>query len=103
MWTRYVTGIGALCLYGRTLEDPKGSFILFHDASDWLTSHVLSGDGVVIRMVRNIFNDILIDQFEGFLLGIAVATWFSALAWPLRACYRFAGRTVRRAPAPGGN
>lgn len=97
MWTRLITGIGALGVYGWTLDDPKRAFSTFYDLSNWLTSHVLSGDSTVIRMTRNFFNDLLIDQFKGFLLGIAVATLVSIIVWPVRVGTRWASVKVAQA------
>ena len=96
MWTRLVTGISALGIYGWTLDDPKRAFNTFYDVSNWLTSHVLSGDSTFVRLTRNFFNDLLIDQFKGFLLGIAVATLLSIILWPFKAGTRWASGQVAR-------
>lgn len=97
MWARLITGFSALGVYGWTLDDPKRAFNIFYDVSNWLTSHVLSGDGTLVRMTRNFFNDLLIDQFKGFLLGIAVATLLSVLFWPFKAGTRWASGKVAKA------
>lgn len=103
MWTRVLSGLGALGLYGWTLEDPKQAFNAFFDASNWLTSHILSGEGTAARLARNFVNELLVEQFKGFLLGIAVATLISVLFWPVRASGRWAVGKMRGKREPTEN
>lgn len=93
MWARLATGAGALGLYGWRIEDPKGSYAAFYDASNWLTGLLVSGDGLW-QYGRNIVNLILIDQADGFLLGMAFMALVSVLLWPVRASSAWIGRRV---------
>jgi hypothetical protein len=93
MWARLATGIGALGLYGWRIEDPKGSYAAFYDVSNWLSAWIVSGDGAW-QYARNFINLILIDQVDGFLLGMAFMALISAVLWPLRASTAWAGRCV---------
>lgn len=101
MWARLATGATALGLYGWRIEDPKGSYAAFFDVSNWLTGLVVSGDGLA-HYIRNVVNLILIDQADGFLLGMAFMALVSVILWPVRlSCTwasRCAGRLFRRGP-----
>lgn len=83
MWARSFTGTAALGIYIWRLEDPKGSYAAFFDISNWLTGWVLS-DGGLAGVLRNMINLILVDQADGFLLGMAFFAFLSLLFWPLR-------------------
>ena len=91
MWARIATGAAALGLYGWRLEDPKGSYAAFYDVSNWLTSWVVAGEGAW-TWARNAVNLILVDQADGFLLGMAFMALVSVILWPLRACGRWCAR-----------
>lgn len=93
MWARIATGAVALGLYGWRIDDPKGSYAAFYDASDWLTGWVVSGEGVW-HYLRNTINLILVDQADGFLLGMAVMAFLSLLAWPARITARYFTRKL---------
>ena len=95
MWGRIATGGAALGLYGWRIEDPKGSYAAFFDVSDWITSVVLSGDGIWGYM-RNIVNLILVDQANGFLLGMAFFALLSVLFWPFKASGRWVWHRLHR-------
>ncbi len=93
MWARALTGAGALGLYGWRIEDPKGSYAAFYDASDWMTGLLVSGEGVTLYL-RNAVNLILVDQADGFLLGMAFMALVSIALWPVRASTAWAGRRL---------
>lgn len=94
MWARIATGAAALGLYGWRVEDPKGSYAAFYDASNWLTGLVLSGEGAWVY-VRNMVNLVLIDQADGFLLGMAFFALLSIIFWPFKACGRWCLHRLR--------
>ena len=96
MWGRVLTGCAALGLYGWRVEDPKGSYAAFYDASDWLTSWLVAGEGAW-GYARNFANLILVDQADGFLLGMAFMALISLIIWPFRAAGGWAGRRLRDA------
>ena len=83
MWGRIAVGLGSLGLYGWRVEDPKGSYAAFYDASEWLTSFFI-GEGGAWGYVRNFANIILVDQADGFLLGMAFMALISVVFWPVR-------------------
>ncbi|MFK7945681.1 MAG: hypothetical protein AB8B85_22615 [Paracoccaceae bacterium] len=89
------TGAAALGLYGWRIEDPKASYAAFYDVSNWLTSWLVSGEGLWIY-ARNAINLMLVDQVDGFLLGMAVRALLSVLLWPFRICARWCSRSVRQ-------
>lgn len=94
MWARAAIGGGALGLYGWRIADPKASYGAFFDASDWLTGWILTGDGAM-AWLRNVANLVLIDQADGFLLGLAAFALLSAILWPFRACGRWCAGRIR--------
>lgn len=93
MWARLVTGAAALGLYGWRLEDPKGAYAAFYDVSDWATSWIIAGEGAWAYL-RSFVNLILVDQADGFLLGMAFMALVSVLLWPFRACGRWCVRKI---------
>ncbi|MGF1475995.1 MAG: hypothetical protein ACFB6S_10580 [Geminicoccaceae bacterium] len=99
MWWRAATGGTAIGIYGWRVHDPKGSYALFYDVSNWLTGWVLTGDGA-IGYARNLVNLILVDQADGFLLGMAFFAVMSILLWPVRAgaafCVKRGGSAISR-------
>lgn len=96
MWVRAIIGGAALGLYGWRVEDPKGSYAAFYDASDWLTGWLLAGDGAW-GYARNFANLVLVDQADGFLLGMAFMALVSVVLWPVRAGGRWGLRRLRDA------
>ena len=99
------TGIGlaASAVYLWRVQDPKGSYAIFYDVTDWLTtlvSGLFVSDGAIVGFVRNTINLVLLDQVEGVLIGIALASLFSAVLWPFKAAGRAAVRTVRKLRQP---
>ena len=98
MWARFLTGAGALGLYGWRIEDPKGSYAAFYDASNWLTGWIVAGEGIW-TYVRNAVNLILVDQADGFLLGMAFMALLSIVFWPFRASGRWIGHRLTRKSA----
>ena len=68
---RVILGCIACALYGWRVYDPKGSYAAFYDASDWLTATMLD-EGGWAGIVRNLVNLVLLDQADGFLLGMTV-------------------------------
>ncbi|MEL6478746.1 MAG: hypothetical protein AAFR17_15560 [Pseudomonadota bacterium] len=102
MWARVATGAAALGLYGWRVQDPKGAYAAFYDASNWLTGLLVSGEGAW-GLVRNFINVILVDQADGFLLGMAFFALLSVIFWPVRVCGRWCGRQVGRLVGSGRN
>lgn len=97
---RTTLGIAACGLYAWRVQDPKGAYAAFYDATDWLTtavSNLFVSDGAVTGFLRNTFNLILVDQVEGFLIGIAFVTVLAAILWPVKAGGRLAVRGAKRA------
>jgi hypothetical protein len=104
-------GIAACGVYFWRVQDPKGSYAVFYDATDWLTtaiSGLFVSDGAVVGFIRNAINLVLLDQVEGFLIGIAFVSLLSGLLWPFKACGRALARKVRslrgkgKPPPPAG-
>ena len=102
MWGRILVGLGSLGLYGWRVEDPKGSYGAFYDASEWLTSHFIA-DGGGWGYVRSFVNIILVDQADGFLLGMAFAALVSIVLWPVRRTLGWGGSRIVRAVGRGGS
>ncbi len=95
MWTRTLAGVAALGVYGWRVHDPKTSYAVFFDISDWVTGLFVSGEGAWL-WARNAVNLILVDQADGFLLGMAFFALLSAIFWPVRVCGRWCGHGIRR-------
>lgn len=95
MWARAVAGGGALGIYAWRVNDPKGSYAVFFDTADWFTGWFISG-GWPSDLARNMVNLILIDQADGFLLGMAFFAFLSILFWPIRAGCSWCGRKILR-------
>ena len=92
-------GLAACGIYFWRIQDPKGSYALFYDATDWLTvqiSGLLVDDGTVVAFVRNAVNLILLDQVEGFLIGIVFVTMLAGILWPFKACGRWCAAKLTR-------
>ena len=94
MFLRTLTGLAALGGYGWRLDDPKTSYAVFFDISDWLTSWFVKSDGI-FALGRNFLNLVLIEQADGFLLGMAFFALLSIVVWPFRACAGWCVRRVR--------
>lgn len=92
---RVFIGCLACAVYGWRIWDPKASYAAFFDAANWLTSFLLVGEGWA-GVVRNAVNLILLDQADGFLLGIAFFALISAVFWPFRVCGRWCVARVQR-------
>ncbi|MEM7509001.1 MAG: hypothetical protein AAF415_19940 [Pseudomonadota bacterium] len=84
MWARTAIGVSALGLYGWRVADPKGSYAAFYDAADWATGFLIGSEGAM-GWVKNLVTLILVDQTDGFLLGMAFMALLSVLFWPVRA------------------
>lgn len=90
-------GGGIACgLYVWRVQDPRTSYVAFFDASDWLTGLVLAADGAS-GVVKNIVGLVLVDQADGFLLGIVFFSILSAIGWLLSSTTKACGYAVRRA------
>ena len=95
-----IEGAGALGAYAWRVEDPKGSYAAFYDLSDWLTGFVISGEGATAYL-RSLVNLILVDQADGFLLGMAFFALLSLIFWPFRAVGRWGAGRMRRSTNRG--
>ena len=95
MLGRVVVGAGALGAYAWRVEDPKGSYATFFDLSDWLTGLVLTGERMTTYL-RNFVNLILIDQADGFLLGMAFFALLSLIFWPFKVAGKWGARKLGR-------
>ena len=80
---RTTLGILACGLYAWRVYDPKGSYAVFYDVSNWLTGWLLTGDGLA-GLLRNLVNLVLLDQAEGFLLGIVFLSLLQVPIWAAR-------------------
>jgi hypothetical protein len=89
---RTVLGVIACLLYTWRVYDPKAAYIAFYDASNWLTGWLFDGGGFT-GVLRNIVNLVLVDQAEGFLLGLV---FFAALSGPVWLVRRSAGWCWRK-------
>lgn len=78
MWFRSVTGIFALVGAGMSVQYPKETFVILYDTSNWLSGWFV-GEGAFWGFVKNAINLVIVDQFSGFLFGIAFATLISVL------------------------
>jgi len=85
---RTTLGVVACAVYVWRVQDPKGSYVAFYDATDWLTTAVSSlfvADGAFTGFLRNAINLILVDQVDGFLIGIVFVSLLAAILWPFKA------------------
>ncbi len=101
---RTLVGLGAGAVYVWRVQEPKASYAVVYDITDWTTDTLsrlfVTGDAAT-EFLRNALNLVLVDQLEGFLIGIAVATLLSAVFWPFKAGGRWCwakihGRRRRR-------
>ena len=92
---RALLGAIACAIYGWRVYDPKGSYAAFYDASNWLTGQFLADDGPW-SLLRNLVNLILLDQADGFLLGIAFFALLSLPLWGIKVCGRWCVRAIKR-------
>lgn len=96
---RTLVGLAAGGVYVWRVQDPKASYAVFYDITDWTTQTLsrlfVTGDAAT-EFLRNALNLILVDQLEGFLIGIAVATLLSAVFWPFKAGARWCWAKIRR-------
>jgi hypothetical protein len=99
---RIVLGAIACALYFWRIQDPKGSYAAFYDAANWSTDWLIA-DGGLSGMLKNVVNMVLLDQADGFLLGIAFSTLLSLLFWPFRAAGRWSLRSMKRRPRPASS
>lgn len=91
----FLLGGLATALLGWRMIDPKGSYAALYDASHYLTDAV-AGYEVLTRFISLV----LVDQFNGLMLGVAVTAFLymalgglrRAAGWPMRA------RARNRAP-----
>jgi hypothetical protein len=82
-----ILGSVATALLGWRLVDPKGSYAALYDVSHYLTD-AIAGYEVLTRFISLV----LVDQFNGLMLGIAVTAFIyvalgavrQAATWPMR-------------------
>ncbi|MCB9928530.1 MAG: hypothetical protein H6844_03815 [Alphaproteobacteria bacterium] len=102
---RAVVGLIACALYAWRVSDPKASYAAFYDASNWLTGWLLDAGGLA-GVARNVVNLVLVDQAEGFLLGIVFLSVLQAPLWAARKgggwCWRRVLRLRNRRRAARG-
>jgi hypothetical protein len=83
----FLLGGLATGLLGWRMADPKGSYAALYDASHYLTEAV-AGQELLTRFISLV----LVDQFNGLMLGVAVTAFFylamgglrRAAGWPFR-------------------
>ena len=83
----FLLGGLATALLGWRMVDPKGSYAALYDVSHYLTDAV-AGYEVLTRLISLV----LVDQFNGLMLGVAVTAFFyvalgalrQAATWPMR-------------------
>ncbi len=83
----FLLGGLATALLAWRMVDPKGSYATLYDASHYLTDSV-AGYEVLTRFISLV----LVDQFNGLMLGVAVTAFLymglsglrRAASWPLR-------------------
>lgn len=83
----FLLGTGAIGILAWRLIDPKGSYATLFDISHLLTE-AFAGYEVITRLVSMV----LVDQFNGLVLGIAFTAFLyaalgairQAATWPLR-------------------
>lgn len=83
----FLLGALATAILGWRMVDPKGSYATLYDASHYLTDFV-AGQEVLTRFISLV----LVDQFNGVMLGVAVTAFFyvalgalrRAAGWPMR-------------------
>ncbi len=83
----FLLGGLATALLAWRMVDPKGSYAALYDASHYLTESV-AGYEVLTRFISLV----LVDQFNGLMLGVAVTAFLymglgglrRAASWPMR-------------------
>ena len=81
-----IGGIATACLAWR-MADPKGSYATLYDISHMLTDTVAG-----YEMLTRLISLVLVDQFNGLMLGVAVTAFLymalgglrRAATWPMR-------------------
>jgi|GEM_PF-3874765 len=96
---RTAIGVIACLLYIWRVYDPKGSYAAFYDVANGLTGWLVAGDGVMAAL-RNVISLILLDQAEGFLLGIVFLSLIQAPVWAVRRGAGWCWRRLRRRSLP---
>jgi len=84
---QFLLGGAALAALGWRMVDPKGSYATLYDTSHYLTE-LLAGYDVIARFVSLV----LVDQFNGLMLGVALSTLLyiclgglrSLIQWPFQ-------------------
>ena len=100
MTTRLAFGAAEIGLYMYRVVDPTGSYAAIFEASGWVSGFVLEPLESPLY-VRNFVNLLLVEQLDGFLLGVIAATLISALLGGLYAlCKRSVRRALRLFPRP---
>ncbi|MEM9475274.1 MAG: hypothetical protein AAGA71_08265 [Pseudomonadota bacterium] len=77
---------------GWRMYDPKGSYATLFDISHWMTE-LVSGYEVLTRFISLI----LVDQFNGLMLGIVIGTVLHLALGGLKQLVIWPARTVRSA------
>ena len=96
---RILIGLLACGVYVWRVLDPKAAYAVLYDLTDWTTAAIAAlfvGDDAVTSFVRSALNLVLVDQAEGFLIGVALTALASVVFWPVRAGGRAAVSAIRR-------
>lgn len=91
----FLLGGLATALLSWRMADPKGSYAALYDVSHSLTD-LVAGQEVLTRFISLV----LVDQFNGLMLGVAVTAFFYLILGALRqaAAWPFRARTKSRVP-----
>ena len=81
---QFLLGGAALAALGWRMADPKGSYAALYDTSHYLTD-LVAGYDVLARFISLV----LVDQFNGLMLGIALSTLLYLCLGGLRSLARW--------------
>lgn len=81
---RFWIGFGAITLFLWRQYFPVQAYSFFLDFANWFSSWVIFGESWWFNGPRNFVSGIIIDQLDGFLLGVFVSTTLTILFKPIR-------------------
>jgi len=88
------------------IQQPVESYAALIELSEFVTGTAMTALGAVsgwdlsARMLQNAINLVLVDQFNGVVVGIIVSTIFSLLWWLLTSPFRAIGSLFKRNKKP---